>query len=287
MVSKRTMGFSGRLSVFGFTILWAVPVFAQVPQHSPQPKAPVADEINYRVIGGLLAVDNVLSIDGTGHATANLSNAASGNRVIECQLRAREYALVQSLFKAADFDAMPSRFYPDGTILDGVTLSITWQHDNLAHTVWSETAASEAVGFTLIREQLDGIIRDMLDTVVVTAKSEGGFIGARSVLTVKASGEWSYRSEIPGSGRPPVEAGGTLPAQQLARLSHAAEDDGFMSIATCDNAAGQADLIRYEVTIALNGEAHTVHFTDANAGEFAVFAMVQSAIAQLSQRVGR
>jgi emfourin len=275
-----------RWSVFGFAILWAVPVLAQMPQHLSGPSGD-ADGILYTVRGGLVAADDRLEIDSSGLASITLSNAIQGSRTLAKQLGAREQSLLLSLFQAAGFDSMPARFVPDGQVEDGARLSVTWTHGGVAHVVESETAALESAGFTLIRQQLDGIVADALDEVVLSVRAEGGIVGARQSLDVKASGEWAYRWEIPGGSQPVVSASGTLPQTQLARLHRAVETDGFMALPACEDGRAYPDVMRYEVTVSEAGIAHTVHFDDSTAGEFEVLGIVRTGIARLSQRAER
>jgi hypothetical protein len=258
---------------------------AQLYPTDPISHEPAGAWVVYEARGGLLGTEDLLVIDDAGYARVSHFNVMDGRRTTEGQLSRREISLLDSLFVAADFEAMPARFWPEGIIIDGVTFRVTYARDGAAHTVESETAADEPAGYTRIRQELEGILNDLLAKPILTVKSEGGIVGAREHLEVKASGAWDYRYEIPGQPGSAASASGRFPAAMIERLRIAAESEGLMSLPVCLDSADAVDAIRYEVTYASASASHTVHFTDASAEIPAVLVAIRMGFNRLSQQL--
>lgn len=280
----------GGLEMFGLGLLVAAPAMAQVlpaGSSSSIDEAGSTTQIVYETSGGLLASNNRLVIAESGRAVASLFNVIQGSRNVSGQLSPREMSLMQALFASARFDEMPARFVPEGYVIDGVAMRVTYAHDGGNHVVESETAAIEDAGFTLIREQLDGIVSDLLDQVVLRVTRQGGIVGRRQTLVVRASGDWDFSSEIPGRLVPPITSSGTFQASIVENLRRAAERDSLMEAPMCLSGAEGADLLRYEVTYTQDGASRTVQFSEASQDLPAILVAIRSAMSRLIDRLER
>ncbi|MBI1853282.1 MAG: hypothetical protein HYR85_23335 [Planctomycetes bacterium] len=253
--------------------------------HGQLPPSVKCARVVYQESGGLLGVENRLSLFDDGrvvYATADVRGA----RTIEWVVPAREVDLLNALFVGTEFMKMPPAFKADGIVMDGVTYLVTYKSpDGPSHTVQSETLAAEPLGFVMIREQCAALGREVLDAVVFEMKARGGFVGEDHSLVVRASGEWAYRCETPGHPERTHDARGVFPPAQLARLSGALLSDEFMSLPVCLGGHGGADVVDYEVSAAMDGAHHTVHFTDLSPAIPHVLTMVEGSMSRLIARV--
>jgi len=276
-----------RLGSIVSSIVSASICLAILPNASAQsPPSVKCARVVYQEKGGLLGVDNRLSLFDDGRVVYATSDVR-GARTIEWVVPAREFDLIDALFVGTEFMKMPPQFKADGVVMDGVTYWVTYKSpEGPSNTVQSETLAVESPGFTVIREQCAALGKEVLDAVVFEMTCGGGFAGENHSLVVHASGEWAYRCDTPGHPDRAYEATGVFPEAQLARLYGGVLANEFMSLPVCLGGHGGADVVNYEVSVAMDGVRHTVHFTDLSPDVPHVLTMVVHSMNRLIARVG-